>query len=214
MQPLTRLSVAAVYTAVVLISGASCSTESDATDISSQPDASSVIDVTGTSDANSSAVSTRQARYFQIRDEQQELANLSCEGDLFPGADIDSAVLYDGPSLSQVNGYLEGCEWMPKGDACPTNSGSKSSGAEGKRDGNAFEGFASLNGGMLMCQWSDGAFLELGNVVQVIEVGPEGQLEKFQIRACSDSEGSNCGDWQTGTLSQLTFPAGTILPPP
>ena len=62
------------------------------------------------------------------------------------------------------------------------------------------------------CKWSDDVFLELGNIIRIIEVGPADQLEQFQVRACKDQAGDNCGEWQTGTASQLTFPAGTILP--
>ncbi|MEC8023570.1 MAG: hypothetical protein VX223_06510 [Myxococcota bacterium] len=169
-------------------------------------------DSTGNSPDNRSTIDDRRAQFLQIRDEPTALLELVCEGDLFPGADIDSVVLYSNPSLSAVRSYLEDCSWGPKGDFCPTNSGSGRKGAEGKKDGNAFQGFTSLNGGVLVCKWSDDVFLELGNIIRIIEVGPADQLEQFQVRACKDQAGDNCGEWQTGTASQLTFPAGTILP--
>ena len=149
--------------------------------------------------------------FLEISDEPENQDNIDCQNTGSPGADIDAVRLFSDPSLSNVVATLTACQWANPGQWCEQNSYALANQAEGTKNATAVDGFVSLNGGSIRCQWSDNVKLKLGMVVQVVEVSASGETERHRLRACSDAAGTNCGSYALTTKELQTQPAGDLL---
>lgn len=106
---------------------------------------------------------------------------------------------------------LADCAWATAGSQCAVNAFDDPRQAEGQPNASPVDGFVSLNGGALRCRWSGVAKLELGMVVELVEVGAGTSAETHRLRACADAAGTQCGTWATTTKHGQTHPAGDLL---
>lgn len=200
---------AAALAALSLILTVACGSDdssSDAPDdtVSTSPTDSSTADAPETVDLGPGA------RYLQLGDSE---AGPDCSTGTSPGADIDAGYLYASPAALQTPiATLSGCRWLDKGSACDNNGFAVPKTVDGEKDATAVTGFVSLNGGTILCEWSEGTEMRAGMVVKVIEVtGAGSDAERFRVRGCSDDAASDCGSWQTSKTSTQNFPAGSLF---
>ena len=149
--------------------------------------------------------------FLELADDPDSRGTVDCDLGSAPGADIDAARLYKDPSLTFEIASLSDCRWAETGSLCETNKYDDASEAEGAQNSTALEGFVALNGGAIRCRWSDGVRLNLGNVVQVIEVSAGDATERYRLRACATEDGTQCGPYVLTTKAAETHPAGALF---
>lgn len=181
-------------------------------DDSSIPDAGIAADDTGEATDVSDGVEKPLATWVEIADEPSLAALLNCDEEIAPGPDIDAALLYDTPALAALEdakARLTDCRLVDENKTCANNQYGDPAQAEGSPDSDGVTGFVALNGGAMLCRWSDGAALQLGNVLQVREVGNN---DRFRVRACTDEARTDCGPYKLVNKASDSVPAGAVLP--